>query len=118
MADGCNVVPDEDDGQTPLVEYPSLYPGGGDLYVSPRVKIEAGARSALDPSTTRAVTPYVAGELPDWPFRVANVATLRAGTDLLGEASDPARPCIADTATPAGCRPTRTGSRATTTTPR
>ena len=76
MADGCNVVPDEDDGQTLLVEYPSLYPGGGDVYVSPRVKIEAGARSALDPSTTRAVTPYVAGELQDWPFRVANVATL------------------------------------------
>ena len=76
MADGCNVVPDEDDGQTLLVEYPSLYPGGGDVYVSPRVKIEAGARSALDPSTTRAVTPYVAGELPDWSFRVANVATL------------------------------------------
>ena len=76
MADGCNVVPDEDDGQTLLVEYASLYPGGGDLYVSPRVKIEAGARSALDPGTTRAVTPYVAGELPDWPFRVENVATL------------------------------------------
>ena len=76
MADGCSVVPDEGDEQTLLVEYPSLYPGSADVYVSPRVKIEAGARSALDPSTTRAVTPYVAGELPDWPFRVANVATL------------------------------------------
>ena len=76
MAGGCNVVPDEDDDQTLLVEYPSLYPGGGDVYVSPRVKIEAGARSALDPCTTRALTPYIAGELPDWPFRVANVATL------------------------------------------
>ena len=76
VADGCNVVPDEDDAQTLLVEYPSLYPVGGDLYVSPRVKIEAGARSALEPGMTRAVTPYVAGELPDWPFRVENVATL------------------------------------------
>jgi len=76
MADGCNVVPDEGDEQTLLVEYPSLYPDSTDVYVSPRVKIEAGARSALDPSTTRALTPYIAGELPDWPFRVANVATL------------------------------------------
>ena len=76
MADGCNVVPDEDDDQTLLVEYPSLYPGSADVYVSPRVKIEAGARSALDPSATRAITPYVAEELQDWPFRVANVMTL------------------------------------------
>ena len=76
LTDGCNVVPDEDDGQTLLVEYPSIYPGGGEVYVSPRVKIEAGARSALDPCITRALTPYIAGELPDWPFRVANVATL------------------------------------------
>jgi len=76
IADGCNIVPDEDDGQTLLVEYPSLYPDSTDVYVSPRVKIEAGARSALDPWTTRTVTPYVAGDLPDWPFRVTNVATL------------------------------------------
>ena len=94
MTDGCSVVPDEQDGQTLLVEYPTLYPGGGDVYVSPRVKIEAGARSALDPSTACAVTPYVAGELSDWRFSVANVATPRAGTDLLGEAADPAWPAL------------------------
>ena len=76
MTDGCNVLPDHDDGQTLLVEYPSLYIGGSDVYVSPRVKIEAGARSALEPCTTRAVTPYIAAELTDWPFRVTNVATL------------------------------------------
>ena len=76
MTDGCNVVPDEDDGQTLLIEYPSLYPGGSDVYVSPRVKIEAGARSALQPCAMRAVTPYVAGELPDWSFLVPNVPAL------------------------------------------
>ena len=78
--DGCEVLPDGDDGdgQTLLVSYPTLYPGGGAAYVSPRVKIEAGARSALEPDVTCAVRPYVADDLPDWPFDVGNVATLAA----------------------------------------
>ncbi len=77
-AEGCAVGPDEDDGtgRTLLVEYLSLYPGGDIAYVSPRVKIEAGARSALEPGTTRTVSPYVSGDLPDWPFGVENVAAL------------------------------------------
>ncbi len=56
--------------------YPSLYPGSDAAYVPPRVKIEAGARSAMEPGVTRAVSPYVASDLPDWPFGVGNVATL------------------------------------------
>ena len=77
-AEGCELVPDENDGdgQTLLVSYPTLYPGGDIAYVSPRVKIEAGARSALEPNVTRAVRPYVADDLPDWPFDVENVATI------------------------------------------
>jgi len=39
--------PDDAGGQTLLVAYPTLYPGGDASYVPPRVKIEAGARSAL-----------------------------------------------------------------------
>ena len=80
MTDECEVLPDEDggDGQTLLVSYPTLYPGGDTAYVSPRVKIEAGARSALEPNVTCAVRPYVADDLPDWPFDVGNVATLAA----------------------------------------
>lgn len=78
IATGCAIRPDEDDGsrQTLLVEYPSLYPGGEAAYVSPRVKIEAGARSALEPIATRPVRPYVADDLPDWPFEVKNVVAL------------------------------------------
>ena len=76
MTDGCEVAPDEDDGQTLLVSYPTLYPSGDTAYVSPRVKIEAGARSALEPGVTCAVRPYVADDLPDWPFDVENVATI------------------------------------------
>ena len=78
LVEGCEVLPDEDsgDGQTLLVSYPALYPSGDAAYVSPRVKIEAGARSALKPNVTRVVRPYVADDLPDWPFDAENVATV------------------------------------------
>ena len=78
LVEGGEVVPDEDDGdgRTLLVSYPTLYPGGDTSYVSPRVKIEAGARSALEPSMTCAVRPYVADDLPDWSFDAGNVVTI------------------------------------------
>ena len=52
LSTGCQIVPDEGDvaGQTLFIEYPTLFPSGDVTYVAPRVKIEAGARSALDPS--------------------------------------------------------------------
>ena len=57
IAEGCHVGPDEDDvdGQTLLIEYPTLFPSSDVAYVAPRVRIEAGARSALDPSLTRTI---------------------------------------------------------------
>lgn len=69
---GCRVLADEDDvdGSTLLVEYPALYPGGADAYVAPRVKVEAGARSALVPAVRRDIAPIVADELPGWSFDV------------------------------------------------
>ena len=78
LTEGCAIGSDPDDagGQTLLVAYPTLYPGGDASYVPPRVKIEAGARSALEPGVIRGVSPYVAGEMPDWPFDVGNVETL------------------------------------------
>ena len=68
--------PADGGGQTLLVAYPTLYPDGDTAYVPPRVKIEAGARSALEPNVTCAISSFVAGDLPDWRFGVANVATL------------------------------------------
>ena len=44
--------------------------------MSPHVKIEAGARSALEPNVTCAVRPYVADDLLDGPFDVENVSTI------------------------------------------
>ena len=78
IAEGCRVGPDEDDvdRQTLLIEYPTLYPSSGVTYVAPRVKIEAGSRSALDPTLDCTVIPYVAGELLDWSFDVDNIRAI------------------------------------------
>lgn len=58
-----------DDGdasrQTLLVYYDSLFTDGADGYVAPRVKIEAGARSGVEPLETGTVMPYVADDLPN-----------------------------------------------------
>ncbi len=42
----------------------------------PRVKIEAGARSAVDPGVVRDIYPCIADDLPDWRCGVGSVATL------------------------------------------
>ena len=78
VGDECRVGPDEGDidRQTILVEHPTLYPPADVTYVAPRIRIEAGARSALDPSLTCTVTPYVAHELTDWSFNVKGVRAI------------------------------------------
>ena len=75
---GCAIAPDEDDAdrQTLLIEYSTLYPIADAAYVTPRVRIEAGARSALDPSLTCTVSPYVAEELRDWSFTVDGIRVI------------------------------------------
>ena len=78
VEEGCRVLPDEADldQMTLLVEYPTLYPSDDASYVAPRVKVEAGARSALDPSLDCTVAPYVADELPDWSLDVGDIRVL------------------------------------------
>jgi Nucleotidyl transferase AbiEii toxin, Type IV TA system len=68
--------PDDADQQTLLLWYPS--PRRTDDYIRSAVKIEAGAKSALDPHTTASVTPYIAADLPDLDLRVDNVVTVEA----------------------------------------
>ena len=75
-ADGCRVVADTDDPQTLLVEYPTLYPSGDTGYVAPSVKIETGARSALDPNQTSGITAFIDDELHDWSLDVGNITVL------------------------------------------
>ncbi len=78
IADGCRIIPDERDagGQTLLIQYRTLYPSVDVTYVTPRVRIEAGARSGLEPNLNRSVVPYVADDLPDWSLNVADVKAI------------------------------------------
>jgi hypothetical protein len=69
--------PDDADGQTLLLWYPAATARTDD-YIRSAVKIEAGAKSALDPHTTASVTPYIAADLPDLDLRVDNVITVEA----------------------------------------
>lgn len=41
------------------------------------MKIESGAKSALDPHAFATITPYVAADLPDLDLRVPNVTTVQ-----------------------------------------
>jgi len=57
------VDPADPDGQSLLVAYPTIETAV-DPYVRPVVRIESGAKSALEPHRAATVRPYVAGELP------------------------------------------------------
>ena len=50
------VVPDKEDRQTLLVRYPSATEF--EAYIPKAVKIESGAKSALDPNSVRSIRPY------------------------------------------------------------
>lgn len=67
--------PDDPDGQSLLLWYPAIT-GTGDDYVRPVVKIEAGAKSALDPHAPVAVTPYISEDLPGFDLTIAGVTTV------------------------------------------
>lgn len=60
-----------DDPQTLLLRYPSVTPP--DAYVLDQVKIESGAKSALDPNAVRTIRPYVDGHAPGLDLSVAGV---------------------------------------------
>lgn len=56
--------PADPDGQTLLFNYPTAFPAGA-AYLRRAVKIEMGARSDTDPSTTIKVSPYISDAFPD-----------------------------------------------------
>ncbi|MET3120858.1 hypothetical protein AAKU67_000438 [Oxalobacteraceae bacterium GrIS 2.11] len=68
--------PDDKDKQTLLFWYPAVTAIAND-YIRSAVKIEAGAKSALDPHLAVTVTPYVAMDLPDLDLTVKNVVTIK-----------------------------------------
>lgn len=66
------------DGQTLLIRYPEVEPRDG-AYVRPVVRIESGAKSALDPNAAAIIRPYVADEIEGLDLAVSDVTTIEAG---------------------------------------
>ena len=71
------VDPDDPDAQSLLFWYPSVTAARDD-YVRPAVKIESGAKSALDPHEHLTIRPYVSDDLPRLALSVDNVTTVVA----------------------------------------
>lgn len=63
------------DGQTLLVWYPEVEPRDG-AYVRPVVRIESGAKSALDPNRPVTIHPYISEEAGGLDLTVADVTTI------------------------------------------
>jgi Nucleotidyl transferase AbiEii toxin, Type IV TA system len=69
--------PDDQDKQSLLVWYPTVT-ATDQTYIRPAIKVESGAKSALDPNQTCAMLPYVSSELAELDLKVANVTTVVA----------------------------------------
>jgi hypothetical protein len=76
-ANRARVEPDpaDPDGQSLLLWYPTATAEGNE-YIRRAIKIESGAKSALDPHASVVVKPYIADDLPDLDLAVGNVTTV------------------------------------------
>ena len=68
---------DDPDGQSLLFWYPTVTTRHGD-YIRPAVKIESGAKSALDPHDELRIVPYVSEDVPRLRLAAAGVTTVVA----------------------------------------
>jgi len=75
-ADRLGVSANADDSQSLLIRYPTATPA--DEYIDKIVKIESGAKSALDPHSSRPIRPYCTDDIPDLDLSVANVTVVDA----------------------------------------
>jgi len=66
---------EDPDGQTLLIWYPEVEPRDAG-YVRPAVRIESGAKSALDPNRSARIQPYVAEDTEGLDLTVADVTTI------------------------------------------
>ena len=71
------VDPDDQDQQTLLIRYPSVN-NTPDGYLRPSVKIEAGAKSALDPHKEVSINPYLSEEFSTANLTINGVLTIDA----------------------------------------
>ena len=65
------------DGQTLLVWYPEIEPRD-ETYVRPAVRIESGAKSALDPHRLVTIRPYIAEDTAGLDLAIGRVTTIDA----------------------------------------
>src|SRR3546814_1075934 len=70
------IAPHDGDSQTLLVLYPTATPA--DDYIDKAVKVESGAKSALDPNAIHSIRPYVHDDAPDLDLIVPNVTIVDA----------------------------------------
>jgi hypothetical protein len=70
------VEPDPEDTQALYMRYPSATPV--DAYMAKAVKIESGAKSALDPNSERPIRPYLEDDVPGIDLSVGNITTVDA----------------------------------------
>jgi len=70
------VVPDDKDKQTLLIYYPTATEP--DPYIPKLVKIESGAKSALDPNSVRSIRPYLEQDAPGLDLEIPNVTIVDA----------------------------------------
>ena len=83
----CRIDDDGTGEPTLLVEYPTLFPADAGAYVLPQVKIESGARSALDPNTTATVRPYIADDIEmGQSLEVSNIKVIEPTRTYLDKA--------------------------------
>jgi hypothetical protein len=68
------IEPDPEDSQALYLRYPTTTPD--DAYVGKAVKIESGAKSALDPNSDRVIRPYLESDIPGIDLGVDNVITV------------------------------------------
>lgn len=75
-ANQIRIEPNPDDAQSLLVHYPTATPT--DAYIDKLVKIESGAKSALDPNAVHSLVPYANDDLPDFDLTVPNATIVDA----------------------------------------
>jgi hypothetical protein len=67
--------PDDPDRQSLLLWYPTAT-AEGNAYIRRAIKIESGAKSALDPNSPLTIRPYIADDLMSLDLTVGNVTTV------------------------------------------
>jgi hypothetical protein len=69
------ITPDPDETQNLEIHYASVTTIV-DEYINPVVRIESGAKSALDPHAPLVIKPYVGADMPDTDFSIPNIVTI------------------------------------------